>query len=1363
MAVVAGISAVMWVTADRRSMRRGPAHPPAPIASAAVTTQVIPLPTFPIRNAAADALLAAASVAAVEQNGSQSGKEQKLGPDGHPMPVGADHPGEAAAFRRLSLISEDGEIAENGLMNAAQQVREMRAAAPPEADAGAGISRGTWSWIGPGNIGGRVRSLLMHPTAPGTMWAGGVDGGIWKTTTGGDTWTPVEDFMANLAVSTMALSPTNSSVMYAGTGEGFYNGDAIRGAGIFKSTDGGNTWAQLPSTANDAFHYVNRIAISPDGSTILAATGRTATRGIKRSTDGGTTWADVNSQLFEATDVNFHPTDSLRAVASGYDGDASYSTDGGVTWTLATGMPLGSFDRVEISYAPSSPNIVYASVDASGGQLYVSVDGGGSYALRFNGAPDYLSGQGWYDNALWVNPNDPNFIIVGGVDLYKSLDGGLTFVRISNWAAAPASAHADHHVIVNHPDFNNTTNKIVYFGNDGGVYRTTDVSTVGGGGSLNCPGACSTGWTALNNNLGVTQFYGGAGHAASGVLIGGTQDNGSLKYTAAGGVNGWTTTFGGDGGYSAIAPNNGNYLFGEYVYLALHRSLNGGASSDWINGLYWNGVSYECKAAPYRIGDPGVDGCSPSSFSTGANFIAPFILDPNNPDRLLAGGLRLFRTNDASTPNTAATGPAWAAIKASIGSNISAIAVSKVNSDVIWVGHNNGNVYSTSNGTQASPTWTQRDLGTPALPNRMVTRITIDPTDSNIVYVAFGGFNANNLWRTLDGGVNWTQVTGAGLTSLPAAPIRDLEINPANSNWLYAATEVGIFASETAGASWMLPHDGPANVSVDELFFMGGHLVAVTHGRGMFRHPVTVDPSVPSLNVSSATVAAGSPVTVSLNNGLGGAQDWMAVAQATAPDTSYLFFTYVGPGVTSRTWTFNAPAAAGQYEVRLFQNNGFTRLATSPVFAVMPGLAINDVSIAEGQSGTTIANFTVSLSGSSAQTVTVDFATSDGSGTAGSDYVATSGSLNFSPGSLTRTIPVTVNGDTDFEPSETFGITLSGAVNAIISDGNGLGTILGDDSGPTLTVNDVSVMEGDAGTTNAIFTVTLLPAAPGNVTVDYLTVNGTASSPSDYVSQTGTLVFAPGQQTQTITIVVNGDLLTEANETFFVDLVNASSNAAIGDARGVGTITNDEGPRLTVDLTTVTTGTPVTATLTNGPAGAQDWITLARVGAPEQSYGAWVYVGAGVTTRTWTVPMPPTPGQYEFRLYPNNTFNRIATSAPITVLPGMIINDPTIAEGNDGTTNLVFTVTLSAPNPNPVSVQFASGNGTATPDVDFTPSSGTLSFAANQTARTISVPILGDTTFEPSESFAMILSNAVNALITDAQSVGTISNSRRRI
>jgi photosystem II stability/assembly factor-like uncharacterized protein len=296
-----------------------------------------------------------------------------------PSVVTSGHSAEELAFRRSRQLDATGLIPPDGRTKVAQQIQAMLAVGPAAAS--------SWTSIGPGNVGGRIRSIVVHPTSPSTMWLGSVSGGVWKTTNGGASWQSLDDYMKSLSVSSLIIDPTNANVLYAGTGESFAYDHNQSGDGVFKSTNGGSTWTQQAATkcANqgDIFFQwcgINRLTIAPNGQTILAAT----TFGIERSTDGGTTWALVLNNV-NAEDINFAPNDSTKAIAGGPHA-AWFSTNSGATWSAAVFTPpfdqatlQDPFARIEIAYARSNPAIVYATLNRGQGELWKSVDGGQHY------------------------------------------------------------------------------------------------------------------------------------------------------------------------------------------------------------------------------------------------------------------------------------------------------------------------------------------------------------------------------------------------------------------------------------------------------------------------------------------------------------------------------------------------------------------------------------------------------------------------------------------------------------------------------------------------------------------------------------------------------------------------------------------------------------------------------------------------------------------------------------------------------------------------------------------------------------------------------------------------------------------------
>lgn len=694
--------------------------------------------------------------------------------------------------------------------------------APPPA---AGLSSRAWQSIGPGSVGGRTRAIVIHPTNHQRMWLGSAGGGIWQSNDGGASWMPVDDFMANLSVTSLVMDQSDPNLMYAGTGEGFGNLDSLRGAGVFRTTDGTN-WTQIAATDRPEFHRINRLALSSDGIVLLAATNA----GVFRSTDAArAVWERVLN--FSCADVKFHPTDSDKGIAGSLDTGRAWQTrDGGRTWRQATHTGTWS-GRVELCYALADPNRVYASINVDNGQIWRSINGGRSFARRKGRNQDgrpagFLGGQGWYDNVIWAgDPTDRDLLVVGGVDLWRSTDGGNQLRDISTWWDSD-SAHADHHAIVSHPAFDGVGNRTVWFGNDGGIYRADDIMTVG-----NDPvPPRKTGWVNLNNGYGVTQFFGGAVNPTSGIIVCGAQDNGTLAYDPARGPDDWRTIFGGDGGFCAADPTDSKVFYGEYVRLNIHRNEDGATSDDtagdrYISGQFFNHATrqWDWKPVPFRI---------PDAFNERALFIAPFALDPNQSQTLLAGGESLWRTTDARAPNTPTSGPRWQRIKPPANGLISAIAIDPGDSDQVWVGHEFGEVWRSDNATAASPAWTRIDGQGPQPLDvaRFCHQILVSPHDANLIFVAFGGYRRGNIWRSDDRGATWSDIGAA----LPEAPIRAIAVHPTQPEWVYLGTEVGIFGSDNLGQDWSPTNEGPANVSVDDLIWSGTTLIAVTHGRGVF-------------------------------------------------------------------------------------------------------------------------------------------------------------------------------------------------------------------------------------------------------------------------------------------------------------------------------------------------------------------------------------------------------------------------------------------------------------------------------------------------------------------------------------------------
>ena len=464
---------------------------------------------------------------------------------------------------------------------------------------------------------------------------------------------------------------------------------------------------------------------------------------------------------------------------------------------------------------------------------------------------------------------------------------------------------------------------------------------------------------------------------------------------------------------------------------------------------------------------------------------------------------------------------------------------------------------------------------------------------------------------------------------------------------------------------------------------------------------------------------------------------------------------------------------------------------------VIPSMSIANVSMAEGNAGTSVMAFTVTLSQAATTPVTVNYATSNGTALAGSDYVATSGTLTIAAGATTGTINVTINGDTTVEADETLIVTLSGAsANSTIGTATATGTITNDDVAPpvipSISIANATLVEGNAGTSVMAFTVTLSQAATTPVTVNYATSNGTALAGSDYVATSGTLTIAAGATTGTINVTINGDTTVEADETLIVTLSGASANSTIGTATATGTITND-------DVAPPPTGLPsisiASVSKAEGNVGTSNIVFTVTLSQPSATPVTVNFATSDLTalagsdyiskSGSVTIPAGSTTGTFFVSIYGDTTLENddifkvtlsgasansvIGTgvasgtianddASPVSSLPILSLGNAIIAEGNSGTSNMVFTVSMNKTSTTAVKVDYYSSAMTATAGEDYTPVYTTLTIPAGAMSATFNVVVSGDTKFETDENFGMYLLNAKNASIAIDRSVGVILN-----
>ncbi|MBN2893594.1 MAG: fibronectin type III domain-containing protein [Bacteroidales bacterium] len=654
------------------------------------------------------------------------------------------------------------------------------------------------SYQSPGGSG-RVNAIAFDPNNSSIIWVGTPAGGLWKSTNGGTTWTLKNAGLEVAGVSAIVIDPTNTNIIYIGTGD--RDAGDTRSIGILKSTDGGTTWNTTSVTfTTSQGARCSDILMNPNDHNVLLASFNGV---VYKTTDGFATKSTVLSETI--WDMEFKPGDPNTVYAAGTK--VYKSTNGGTSFTQVTsGVPTSNVQRLELAVSAAAPDNVWmlygrtSANDYDFGGVYKSTNSAGSFSSIYSGnlggwetnPSSNSGGQSFYDITIAVNPSNANEIFVGGVNLYKSTNGGTSWACNAYWldGSSYEYAHADYHAI----EYQNSST--LFIGNDGGIFKSTN-----NGGA----------WTDISNNMNIAQVAKiGCSATNPNLIMTGMQDNGTNKFNG----STWSIVYGGDGCEALVDPTNDNIIYASYVYGALYKSTNGGSS--------WSSIKASTESSAW---------------------ITPYVMDPNNHNTLYAGYTNVYKSTNA--------GSSWTKIGTATGSGtIVELELAPSNTSYIyyikeyWNGSSMS--YTVGKTTNGGSTWSSIGTGLP-LSSAAPTSITVSTNDPQTLWVTFSGYVAGTkVYKSTNAGSSWTNVSG----NLPNMPVNAVVYQDGSDDGIYVGCDVGVYYRDNSMSDWEdysvnLPKTVIKELEIyyDDANPSNSKLRAATYGRSVWETPLASAPS----------------------------------------------------------------------------------------------------------------------------------------------------------------------------------------------------------------------------------------------------------------------------------------------------------------------------------------------------------------------------------------------------------------------------------------------------------------------------------------------------------------------------------------